>query len=103
MEQQLKQIGKRIALCRKDLDLSQKDFASKINISHNHLSNIERGRSAPSFMLFLDICSALNVNIEYVATGRVYPDLDKEIIEKIKKCSDTDKIKISGIIDVFLK
>ena len=33
MEQQLKQIGKRIAICRKNLDLSQKDFASKLNIS----------------------------------------------------------------------
>ncbi len=103
MEQELKQIGKRIALCRKDLDLSQKDFASKVNISNNHLSNIERGRSAPSFLLFMDICSVLNANIEYIATGRIYPDLDKEIIEKIKKCSEEDKIKISGIIDVFLK
>lgn len=98
MEQQLKQIGKRIAICRKNLDLSQKDFASKLNIS-----NIENGKSAPSFMLFMDICSVLNVNIEYIATGRVYPDLDKEIIEKIKRCSDEDKIKISGIVDVFLK
>ena len=34
MEQQLKQIGKRIAICRKNLDLSQKDFASKLNISN---------------------------------------------------------------------
>ena len=101
MEQQLKQIGKRIALCRKNLDLSQKDFASKLNISNNHLSNIERGKSAPSFILFMDICSVLNVNIEYIATGRVYPDLDKEIIEKIKRCSDEDKIKISGIVDVY--
>lgn len=37
MEQQLKQIGKRIAICRKNLDLSQKDFASKLNIFNNNL------------------------------------------------------------------
>lgn len=103
MEQDLKQIGKRISASRKDMDLTQKEFATQMNMSNNHLSNIERGRSAPSFMLFLDICTALNANIEYIATGRVYPDLDKEVIEKIKKCSDEDKIKISKIIDVFIK
>lgn len=103
MEKTLKEMGKRISAIRKDLDLTQKDFAAKMNISNNHLSNIERGRSAPSFILFLEICSELHANIEYVATGRVYPDLDQEIIEKIKKCSEEDKIKISGIIDVFLK
>lgn len=102
MELNLKQIGKRIAASRNDLDLSQKELAAKINISNNHLSNIETGKSAPSFLLLLEICKALNVSIEYIATGRVYADLDKELEEKIKRCFDEDKIKISKIIDVFL-
>lgn len=102
MELNLKQIGKRIAASRNDLDLSQKELAAKINISNNHLSNIETGKAAPSFLLLLEICKALNVSIEYIATGRVYADLDKELEEKIKRCSDEDKIKISKIIDVFL-
>lgn len=102
MEQQLKQIGKRIAMARDNLDMSQKELAAKVNISNNHLSNIENGKAAPSFMLFLDICNQLGADVEYIATGRVYADLNKELVEKIKKCSEEDKIKISKIIDAFL-
>lgn len=102
MANNLKEIGKRIFLRRKELDLSQKELANKINVSNNHLSNIERGKSAPSFLLFLDICSVLKTNTDYIVSGTVYADLDDEIIQKIKRCSDEDKRKISQIIDVFL-
>lgn len=102
MEHNLKQIGNRIFMRRKELEISQKDFASKLNISNNHLSNIERGKSAPSFLLFLDICSELKTSTDYVASGTVYAELDDEIVQKLKRCSDEDKIKISAIIDVFL-
>lgn len=83
--------------------ISQKDFANRLNISNNHLSNIERGRSAPSFLLFLDICSELKTNTDYIASGALYADIDDEIIQKLKKCSDEHKIIISDIIDAFLK
>lgn len=102
MAYNLKEIGKRIFLRRKEMDMTQKELASKTNISNNHLSNIERGKSAPSFLLFLDICSVLKTNTDYIASGTVYADLDEEIIQKIKRCSDEDKIKVSRIIDVFL-
>lgn len=102
MANNLKEIGKRIFLRRKDLDLSQKDLSSILNISNNHLSNIENGKSAPSFLLFLDICSVLKINSDYIISGTVYADLDDEIVQKIKRCSDEDKRKISKIIDAFL-
>ncbi len=103
MEHNLKQIGNRIFMRRKELEISQKDFADRLNISNNHLSNIERGRSAPSFLLFLDICSELKTNTDYIVSGALYADVDDEIIQKIKKCSDENKIIISNIIDAFIK
>ena len=103
MEHNLKQIGNRIFMQRKELEISQKDFANKLNISNNHLSNIERGRAAPSFLLFLDICSELKTSTDYIASGTLYADIDDEIIQKIKKCSDEHKVIISDIIDVFTK
>ena len=84
MEQQLKQIGKRIAICRKNLDLSQKDFASKLNIQII-IFQILKMVNCAKFHVVYGYLFWLNVNIEYIATGRVYPDLDKEIIEKNKK------------------
>ena len=51
MEHNLKQIGNRIFIRRKELEITQKDFANSLNISNNHLSNIERGRSAPKIII----------------------------------------------------
>lgn len=103
MEHNLKQIGNRIFIRRKELEISQKEFANRLHISNNHLSNIERGRSAPSFLLFLDICAELKTNTDYIASGTLYADVDDEIIQKLKRCSDGHKIIISEIIDAFLK
>ena len=103
MEHNLKQIGNRIFIRRKELDISQKDFANSLNISNNHRSNIERGKSAPSFLLFLDICLELKTNIDYIASGTLYADIDDEIMQKLKKCSDEHKIIISDIIYALLK
>lgn len=103
MEHNLKQIGNRIFMRRRELGISQKDFANRLNISNNHLSNIERGRAAPSFLLFLDICSELKINTDYIASGTLYADINDEIIQKLKKCSDEYKIIISDIIDAFIK
>lgn len=103
MEHNLKQMGNRIFIRRKELKITQKDFANRLNISNNHLSNIERGKSAPSFLLFLDICSELKTNTDYIASGALYADIDDEIIQKLKKCSNEHKIIISDIIDAFLK
>lgn len=92
MEHNLKQIGNRIFMRRKELDISQKEFASRLNISNNHLSNIERGRSAPSFLLFLDICSELKTTTDYIASGALYADIDDEIIQKLKNAQMNIKL-----------
>ena len=52
---------------------------------------------------FFDICSELKTNTNYIASGALYADIDDEIIQKLKKCSDEHKIIISDIIDAFLK
>ena len=96
----LKQFGKRVRRRRNDLGIRQKELAAKINISNNHLSNIENGKAAPSFFTFLDICSALNVNPSYLIDGSIY-SIESEIAEKLHKKSEENKEIISKIIDTF--
>mgnify|MGYP004456643051 FL=1 len=43
------------------------------------------------------------MNTDYIASGALYADIDDEIMQKLKKCSDEHKIIISDIIDAFLK
>ncbi len=102
MQYDLKDIGKKIAFRRRELGLKQSELAEKINISNTHLSNIERGKKPPGFMAFLDICAELKVGPEYLTSGKIYTDVDEEIINKIKMCSTESKILISKIVDVFL-
>ena len=103
LEYKYKQMGSRIVQRRKELSLSQKELASRINISNNHLSNIEQGKALPSFATFLDICKELDINSDYITLGTIYSELNDEIIQKLRRCSEEDKIKISKIIDVFLE
>lgn len=98
-----KLMGARIVQRRKELSITQKELAEAINIGNSHLSNIENGKASPAFETFLDLCNILKINPDYIIQGTVYTDLNSELIDKIKHCSDEDKIKISKIIDVFLK
>ena len=96
----LKEFGKRISNCRRSSDISQKQLAQMIHVSNNHLSNIENGKSAPSFLTFLSICKAINVSPSYLIYGTSIA-VDSVIIEKISKKSAADKEIISKILDVF--
>jgi len=101
MTHDLKAIGRRIATVRREMNLSQKDLAAKINISNNHLSNIETGKSAPGFATFLDICTILNADVTYIIGGDIYPSPDDATINRFKRKSPEDKMTIGGIIDIF--
>lgn len=103
MDYDLKQIGNRISTRRKELDLTQDALSEMLHISNTHLSNIERGKKPPGFIVFLEICSALKVDSGYITDGKVYADLDEELITKLKKCSDEYKIIISKMIDGLIK
>ncbi len=102
MVHDLKPIGKRISQCRRDKELTQKELASLINISNNHLSNIENGKTAPGFDTFIDICSVLKADAAYIIGGEIYSDINEEIIKKLQRCSDENKIRISRILDAFV-
>lgn len=96
----LREFGKRISSCRRLSDISQKQLAQMIHVSNNHLSNIENGKSAPSFLTFIAICKGLNVSPTYLINDSSF-SLDSELIEKITKKSDHDKRIISRLLEAF--
>ena len=65
----LLELGKRVKLIRKELRISQKDFAHKINISGSYLSEIEAGKSKPGYDFLFNISKIGNVNLAYVLHG----------------------------------
>ena len=70
----------RIKKIRKELDLTQQEFADKIGIKRNSLANYETGRNTPMDAIVTSICREFNVNEEWLRTGKgeMFNELDIE-------------------------
>ena len=54
-------LGRKIQKLRKATDLTQEEFAERLNISRTHMGHIEQGRKQPSLELLQKIAKALGV------------------------------------------
>ena len=59
-------MGQRIKLRRKELKISQTELAELIDVSNNHMSNIENAKTKPSMEIFSFI---LMMEEKYVLLG----------------------------------
>ena len=60
----LKKLGKNVKIERIKKDLTQEQLAEKMNVSQNHIANIERGKANMSLAKVLELSQGLNINIE---------------------------------------
>ena len=63
------EIKDRIRFLRKDLGLTQTEFAAKLFVSMDSISLIERGVNNPASRTVEQICQEFNVNKEWLLTG----------------------------------
>lgn len=54
---------------RKELNVTQQEFADKLKISRNFVAQIEMGSKVPSARTIDDVCREFNVNEEWLRTG----------------------------------
>lgn len=54
---------------RKELNVTQREFADKLKISRNFVAQIEMGSKVPSDRTIDDVCREFNVNEEWLRTG----------------------------------
>lgn len=59
----------RIKKIRKELDLTQQEFADKLGIKRNTVATYESGRNEPIDAVISLICREFNVNEEWLRTG----------------------------------
>lgn len=55
---------------RKELNVTQQEFADKLKISRNFVAQIEMGSKVPSDRTIDDVCREFNVNEEWLRTGK---------------------------------
>lgn len=87
-------MNSRIKKIRKDLKLTQDEFAKRLNLSRNFVSQMEGGSRFPSDRTLSDICREFNVNYEWLTkgTGSQYRNNDDHIhaiIDNILDGEDT--------------
>ena len=59
----------RIKALRKDQDMTQTEFASKLSLSQNFIAQVESGKKNPSDRTILDISREFGVNEKWLLTG----------------------------------
>lgn len=69
-------MNERIKKIRKDLNLTQDEFAAKINLSRNFIAQIEIGTKVPSDRTIKQICKEFNVNEDWLRTGLGEPYIE---------------------------
>ena len=70
-----KEIGKFIAELRKEKNMTQQELANKLKITDRAISHWENGRSMPDAGIMLELCRALDINVNELLSA-------KKIMEK---------------------
>lgn len=95
----LKEMGKRIANRRNNLDLTQEQLAEKADVTSQMLSTAERGAKALRPENLLKISNALGVSVDYLLTGKLINIKVSDFSTNQDELSEKQKILISEIIE----
>ena len=95
----------RIRKIRRDLNLTQQEFAERIGIKRNTVANYETGRNEPVDAVISLICREFNVNEEWLRYGtgdKRAADKPNELDALIMKygLSDADQVLIEKYISL---
>jgi transcriptional regulator with XRE-family HTH domain len=102
--------GQRLKGIRKELKLTQEDFANKMNISVTNLSDIENGKTRPCHDFFYRILKEFKVNLNYCLSGEgsIFLDMEPESsaaggdeTEKNRCYYDVDHEDVREFLDYF--
>ncbi len=94
-------IGRFIAECRKNQNLTQMQLAEKLNITDRAVSKWETGRAMPDSSIMLELCSILKISVndllcgEVVAVDNYSKESEKILLEMVKQKEHNDKILLA--------
>lgn len=64
-----KKIGRFIAECRRNQDLTQMQLAEKLNVTDKAVSKWERGVSMPDASIMIELCEIIGINVNELLCG----------------------------------
>ena len=102
-------IGKFIAECRKNKNLTQMQLAEKLNITDRAVSKWENGRALPDASIMLQLCEILGITVndllcgELVTMDNYNKELEKNLLNAIKQKQESDRqlLKLEVVIGIL--
>lgn len=91
-------IGKFVAECRKEQNLTQMQLAERLNITDRAISKWENGRSMPDSSIMLELCDVLKISVtdllngEKVNTENYSKKLEQSLIDMVKQKEEADRM-----------
>jgi len=97
-------LNDRIKKLRKELDLTQQEFADKIGMKRNTVANYETNRNEPSNSVITLICKTFNVNETWLRTGEgdMFIESDNTVLSKLASEYKMDSFE-KAMVSNFLK
>lgn len=97
------EFGKRIAKRRKSLKIKQGELAAMLNVSNNHISSIEHGKSSISIEMFCGLCEILKITPDYLLMGAMHSNnVAQNIMDSLRQCSDEQIAFVSKFVQLVL-
>ena len=102
-------IGKFIAKCRKQKNLTQMQLAEKLNITDRAVSKWETGKSLPDSSVMLALCDVLCITVNDLLSGEVITmenynkEMEKQLLEMIQQKQESDKrlLKLEIVLGII--
>ena len=100
-------IGKFIAKCRKEKNMTQQELADKIGVTDRAISHWENGRRLPDYSLIKKLCDILSISINELFYGEEisnenYKEKAEDNIEKLINDNYRKKKKMNWIIAILV-
>lgn len=91
-------IGKFIAKCRKNKNMTQQQLAEKLGVSDRTIGNWENGRNMLDLLLFKPLCGELNISLNDLMSGEKVKEKDyqEKLEENIINAIDYTNKKIEN-------
>lgn len=95
-------MNERIKQLRKYLHLSGEKFGKKIGLSKAVISKMENANSLPSDQTIMLICTAFNVNEQWLRTGKgeMFEKKDESLEDLFSDASDLEKSIIAAYLSI---
>lgn len=95
----LREMGQRIMVRRKGLQLTQEELAERMGVSTQMISNLELGKKAIRPENLARICEILKVSADFILTGMDARTKVNEVAEKLLQLTDGQLLMVSDMID----